>query len=279
MKKGINIWSFPAQSLKESFKMAKDAGFDGVELALFEEGELSLNTTEEELLAIKKSAEECGIELYSVASELLWYYWLNDTDETLREKGKAIVRKQIDCAKALGCDSILVVPGVVGADWAIPGKTMDYELTYERSLDALKELSKYAEEKGVCIAVENVGNKFLLSPMEMRDFVDAVGSDYVQAYFDVGNCLMEGYPEHWIHTLGKRIKQVHFKDYRVIAGGDHGFVDLLAGDVDYPAVMQAFKDIGYDGWVTAEMIPNYKYHTEAIVYNTSFSMDKILGRK
>ena len=279
MKKGINVWSFPAQSLEETFKMAKDAGFDGVELALFEEGELCLTSTEEEILAIKAKADKYGIELYSVATELLWYYWLNDEDEAKRDKAKAIVRKMIDCASILGCDTVLVVPGVVGAEWAIADKKMDYELCWERSLEALKELAPYAEEKKIYMAIENVGNKFLLSPMEMRSFVDAIGSEYAGAYLDVGNLLYDGYPEMWIKTLGKRIKKVHFKDYRVAAGGEHGYVDLLAGDVDFPLVMESFKKIGYDNWVTAEMIPNYRYYTEAIVYNTSFSMDKILGRK
>ena len=279
MKKGINVWSFPVQSLEETFKMAKDAGFDGVELALFEEGELDLNTTEEGMLKIKAMADKYGIELYSVATELLWYYWLNDEDEAKRDKAKAIVRKMIDCASVMGCDTVLVVPGVVGAEWAIADKKMDYELCWERSLEAIKELAKYAEEKKIYIGIENVGNKFLLSPMEMRSFIDAVGSEYVGAYLDVGNLLYDGYPEMWIKTLGKRIKKVHFKDYRMAAGGEHGYVDLLAGDVDCPLVMESFKKIGYDNWVTAEMIPNYRYYTEAIVYNTSFSMDKILGRK
>ena len=112
----------------------------------------------------------------------------------------------------------------------------------------------------------------------MRSFIDAVDSEWVGSYFDVGNVLYCGYPEHWINILGKRIKKVHFKDYMVQAGGLHGFVDLLAGDVNYPAVMESFKNIGYDGWVTAEMIPAYKYHSETIIYNTSKSMDAILGR-
>jgi hexulose-6-phosphate isomerase len=115
--------------------------------------------------------------------------------------------------------------------------------------------------------------------MEMRAFIDKVDSDFVGSYLDIGNTLYNGYPEHWISILAEKIKKVHFKDYRRAAGGLHGFVDLLAGDVNYPAVMAELKKVGYDGWVTAEMIPNYKYHTEAIIYNTSFAMDKILGRK
>ena len=141
------------------------------------------------------------------------------------------------------------------------------------------KVKQYAEEYKVNIGLENVWNKFLLSPMEMRDFIDKIGSDYVGSYLDIGNTLANGYPEHWIRTLGNRIKKVHFKDYRIEAGGLHGFVDLLAGDVNYPAVVNELEQIGYDGWVTAEMIPNYKYHTETIIYNTSNAMDRILGRK
>ncbi len=279
MKKGISIWSFPAAPLADSFALAKDAGFEGVEVALDEEGELSLTTSEKDVLAIADKAKNAGIELYSVACGLYWGYWLNADCDKERAKAKDIVKRQLDVAKLLGCDTILVIPGTVNADFADPNKVVDYETTYNRSLEAITELKAYAEKVGVSIALENVWNKFLLSPMEMRDFIDKVGSDYVGSYFDVGNALANGYPEQWIRILGNRIKKVHFKDYRKAAGGLHGFVDLLAGDVDYPAVMKALEAIGYDGWVSAEMIPNYKYHTEAIIYNTSFAMDKILGRK
>ena len=280
MKKGISIWSFPAGTLAESFALAADAGFEGVEVALDEgAGEITLESTEKDLLEIKRQATQSGIELYSVASGLYWNYFLNDTDEAVRSKAQDIVKKQLETAAILGCDSILVVPGCVNAEFAAPGKVMDYETCYNRILESIMKVKKYAEEYKVNIGLENVWNKFLLSPLEMRDFIDKVGSEYVGSYFDVGNTLANGFPEHWISTLGKRIKKVHFKDYRVEAGGLHGFVDLLAGDVNYPAVINALDNIGYDGWVTAEMIPNYKYHTEAIIYNTSFAMDKILGRK
>ena len=279
MKKGISIWSFPAQPLKDSFKLAKDAGFDGVEVALDEVGEISLTTTDEELLAIKRQAEDAGIELYSVASGLYWSYWLNSDCEEEREKAKSIVRRQLYVAKILGCDTILVIPGTVNAEFACPGRVIDYKTTYERSLAAIKELAPYAAELGVSIGLENVWNRFLCSPIEMGDFIDKVGSPYVGSYFDVGNVVFNGFPEHWIRALGSKIKKVHFKDYRVAAGGLHGFVDLLAGDVNYPEVMKALEEIGYDGWVSAEMIPAYTYYSEAIIYNTSYSMDKILGRK
>lgn len=280
MKKGISIWSFPAQSLKESFMLAKDAGFEGVEIALDENaGELTLDSTENEIKEIKKQANDCGIELYSVASGLYWNYWLNSEDANERQKAQDIVKKQLEAASILGCESILVIPGTVNAEFAAPGRVIDYETTYNNSLESILKVKDCAEQYKVEIGLENVWNKFLLSPIEMREFIDKIGSDYVGSYLDIGNTLANGFPEHWIKALGKRIKKVHFKDYRVEAGGLCGFVDLLAGDVNYPAVTKALEEIGYDGWVTAEMIPNYKYYTEAIIYNTSYSMDKILGRK
>jgi hexulose-6-phosphate isomerase len=182
-------------------------------------------------------------------------------------------------AKALGCESCLIVPGTVCADFVDPNKVVDYSTAYERSLEFFSRIKTYAENAKVEIGLENVWNKFLLSPMEMRDFIDKIGSDYVGSYLDIGNVLYCGYPEDWVRILGKRIKKIHFKDYRVQAGGLHGFVDLLAGDVNYPEVVTALSEIGYDGWVSAEMIPNYKYYSEAIIYNTSLAMDKILRRK
>ena len=279
MKKGISIWSFPNDTLKNNFELAKKAGFEGVEVALDETGEVSLESTEKDLLEVKRQAEDSGIELYSIASGLYWSYWLNDDDAVVREKAKDIVKKQLESASILGCESILVIPGTVNAEFAAPGKVVDYETTYKRSLEAITELKEYAEKYKVEIGLENVWNKFLVSPMEMRDFIDKVGSKYVGSYFDVGNVLFNGYPEHWITILGDRIKKVHFKDYRVAAGGLHGFVDLLAGDINYPEVIKALQSIGYDGWVSAEMIPNYTHYTETIIYNTSNAMDRILGRK
>ncbi len=279
MKKGINIWSFPAQPLAESFALARDAGFDGVEVGLLAEGEVSLKSTEKELLKVKEEAKNNGIELYSIATGLYWDHWLTDDLPAERQVAKDIVKKHLETAKILGCDTILVVPGSVHAEFAAPGKVVDYESAYQRSLEALCELKEHAEALQVNIGIENVWNQFLTSPLEMRSFIDQIDSPFVGSYFDVGNVLFNGHPEHWIKILGNRIKKVHFKDYRIAAGGLHGFVDLLAGDVDYPAVMRALSEVGYDGWVSAEMIPNYKYYTETIIYNTSRAMDMILGRK
>ena len=279
MKKGINIWSFPQGRIEESLTLAKKAGFEGVELALNAEGELSMQSTEREIKEVRKKAEDLGLALYSLSCGLCWDYRLSDDDKAMREKAKDMIKKQLESAKILGADTILVIPGVVNVEFSSPEKKVAYDVVYERALEGIHALKPYAEGLQVNIALENVWNKFLLSPMEMRDFIDKIGSDYVGSYLDIGNTLYCGYPEDWVRILGHRIKKVHFKDYRLQAGGLHGFVDLLAGDVDYPEVVKALGEIGYEDWVSAEMIPNYKHHTDAIIYNTSYAMDRILGRK
>lgn len=279
MKKGINIWSFPQGTVRESLELAKKAGFEGVELALNGEGELSLNSTEQELAGIKRMADDLGLALYSLSCGLCWDYRLSDDDPTIRQKAKDMIKKQLETAKILGADTALVIPGVVNVEFSMPEKKVAYDVVYDRAIEGLNVLKGFAEQLQVNIGLENVWNKFLLSSMEMRDFIDKIGSPFVGSYLDIGNTLYCGYPEDWVRILGSRIKKIHFKDYRMQAGGLHGFVDLLAGDVNYPEVVAALNEIGYDGWVSAEMIPNYKYHTEAIIYNTSNAMDYILGRK
>lgn len=279
MKKGISIWSFAEPDIKKCFQLAKDAGYDGVEVALDLEGPVNVNSTKEEMLELKAYAESIGLELYSVASGLYWTYNYTSANAENRAKAKEITKKQLQIASWLGCDTILVVPGAVNVAFEPGSEIVEYDVAYERALEALKELAPVAESYKVSIGVENVWNKFLVSPMEMADFIDKVGSDYVGSYFDVGNVLYVGYPEHWIKVLGSRIKKVHFKDYRKQAGDLHGFVDLLSGDVNWPAVMEQFAKISYDGWVTAEMLPPYTYYPETILYNTSNAMDKIIGRK
>ena len=277
MKKGINIWSFPQGTVKESLTLAKKAGFEGVELALNGEGELSMQSGERELLEIRKTAEELGLSLYSLSCGLCWDYRLSDDDPAMRVKAKDMIKKQIDTAKILGADTVLVIPGVVNVEFSHPEVKVAYDVVYDRALEGLSELKEYAEGARVNIGLENVWNKFLLSPMEMRDFIDRIGSDYVGSYLDIGNTMYCSYPEDWVRILGKRIKKIHFKDYRLQAGGLHGFVDLLAGDVDYPEVIRALGEIGYTDWVSAEMIPNYKHHTDAIIYNTSYAWTEFLG--
>ncbi|NGM82905.1 sugar phosphate isomerase/epimerase [Paenibacillus sp. 7124] len=279
MKKGINIWSFSEGTpIKECVRLAKAAGFDGIELSLNESGEMGLQTTEKEARELRDSIAEAGLEIAGLATGLYWSYAMTSESEANRTKAMDVCKKQLELAAVLGADTILVIPGAVGVDFIPGSEVVSYDKAYDRALESIGKLAPEAERLGVSIGIENVWNKFLLSPLEMRGFIDAVGSRFVGSYLDVGNIVHSGYPEQWVRILGDRIKKVHFKDYRREAGGLHGFVDLLAGDVDYPAVVSALKEIGYDGYVTGEMIPAYKHYTEQIIFNTSASMDAILGR-
>ncbi len=279
MKKGINIWSFKdGKSIKDCIALAKDAGFDGIELALNETGELSLTASDKEIAEIRERLVDANLELAGLATGLYWSYSMTSEDANIRAKAVDVCKKQLETAAALGVDAILVIPGAVGVDFIPDAPVVNYERAYERAFEAINGLVPFAESAGVAISLENVWNKFLLSPLELRNFIDEHKSEFVGSYFDVGNVVFSGYPEHWISILGHRIKRVHFKDYRRTAGGLHGFVDLLAGDVDYPAVTAALREIGYNNFVTAEMIPNYAHYTDQIIYNTSGAMDAILGR-
>ncbi|MBQ6805397.1 MAG: sugar phosphate isomerase/epimerase [Clostridia bacterium] len=277
MKKGISIWSFTETDLKKCFQMARDAGFDGVEVALDEKGMVSLESTKEDAETVKAWAKEAGVALYSVASGLYWKKNYTASSEEIRKEAKEITKKQLQVASWLGCQSILVVPGAVGVDFEPGSEIVDYDVAYDRCLEALKELAPVAEEYQVELCIENVWNKFLLSPLEMRDLIDKVNSPWVGSYFDVGNVLYCGYPEQWIKILGKRIRKVHFKDFKRSVGTLDGFGDLLSGDVNWKNVRAALEKNGYDGWVTAEMLPPYAQYPETILYNTSNAMNRIIG--
>lgn len=278
MKKGINIWSFPqGMSIEECMKVAKSAGFEGIELSITEVGELSIDSSRDEILKYKNMAEDIGIEISGLAAGLYWKYPFTSSSKEVREKAKDICKRQIEFASILGVDTILVVPGYVGVDFIPNSEVIEYDRAYDYALEAISELSKFAESSNVCIGVENVWNKFLLSPLEMRDFIDKINSKNVGVYLDVGNIVYIGYPEHWIKILGNRIKKVHVKDYRRQGCGLSGFVDLLAGDVDFPKTISALREIGYNNYLNAEMSP-YKHYPLQMIYNTSKSLDKILGR-
>ena len=279
MKKSISIWSFKSQPVSDCIKLVKDSGFKGIELALDEQGEVGLETSKKELLSIKEYADALGIKIHSVATGLYWSYSFVSDDTKQREKAFEIALKQIETAKILGADSVLIIPGHVGVSFASGLGVIPYDIAYERAYTAMNELKPVAEKYEINVGLENVWNNFLLSPLEMRDFIDKIDSPYVGAYFDVGNVVANGYPEHWIKILGKRLKKVHFKDYRINPGGLGGFVDLLSGNVNWPAVMDAFRAVGYDSWVTAEMLPPYKHYSDQIIYNTSLAMDRIIGGK
>lgn len=271
MKKAINAWSFPGGTVREMMELAKKAGYEGFEPALNASGEMSLESSDKDVMVVKKMADDIGIPLTSLATGLYWENPLTSNDVKIRSKSVDIIKKQLDFAAILGVDTILVVPGSVTPD-------VGYDVAYDRAFEGIKSVADYAKSTGVCIGIENVWNKLLVSPLEMRKFLDDINADYVKAYFDIGNVLLYSYPQHWISVLGKRIQKVHVKDFKVNVGNFDGFVDLLAGDVDFPAVTKALKAVGYDGFVIAEM-GGYKHYNDQIVYNTSAALSRILSEK
>lgn len=275
MKKGISMWAFTDRTPEVCFSLAKKYGFEGVEVALGSSGPVRFDSTKEEMEAYRKTAESYGLSFYSLVCDECWMYSLTSNDADIRKKGEEMIIKQLEIASWLGCDTILVLPGMVQG-LSPEDEVVPYDVAYDRALEAMKRLAVYAEKFNVTIGVENVWNKFLLSPLEMRDFIDKVGSEKVGSYFDVGNVVVNGFPEQWINILSHRIAKVHFKDFKRAVGTLDGFVDILDGDVDYPAVMAALKNAGYDDWVTAEVFP-VGDDSESVLKNSSAAIDKILN--
>ncbi len=278
MKKSISYWSFEGglegtKDIGECFREAKDAGYEAVELAVGPEGEITPETGEKDCIKILDQAQNAGIEISSLASGLFWEYPLTDNSPEKAAEGKRIAARMLEIASWLELDTVLVIPGAVDIFFNPDFQPVPYDRVYDRSVAALKELLPAAEKHKVCMGIENVWNKFLLSPLEMRDFLDSFESEYIGSYFDVGNVMLFGYPEHWINILGERIKKVHLKDFKTSVGTAEGFCDLTEGDVDWPAVMSALNGIGYDGYLTAEMVPPHP----GVVSKTSPAMDNILS--
>lgn len=273
MKKSINIWAFPpGLSVKEVFQLAKEAGLDGVELNIEEKGTppyaLPISVSESEVVEIRKEAEQLGLLIGTTSSGIHWQYRLTSPDPTVREKAVEQTKIRLRINRLLGADVLLLVPGAVS-------EQEPYDLAIERSREGIKQVIAEAEKQRVIIGVENVWNKMLLSPLEMRDFIDSFQSEWVGAYFDVGNVLNYSFPEQWIRILGKRIKAVHVKDFKLSVGNIHGFVNLLEGDVNWAEVSKALKEVGYQGFVTAEL-PPYRFRPELLIYETSKALDVII---
>lgn len=272
MLKSVNQWCFPPGTpLNELFEVSRKAGLDAVELNVYPPGSvgLTMETTPREADEIAKLAEANGIRLRSISTGLMGKTPLSSPDPSVREQGRAVVVKQLELAERVGADTVLVVPGRVDA-------ATSYDDCYDRSRSELEKLVPEAEKRGVKIAVENVWNKFLLSPLEMRRYVDDFNSPYVGVYFDVGNILLYGFPQHWIRILGKRILKVHVKDFKTSVGNGGGFVPLLAGDVNWPEVVAALKEVGYNDTLTAE-IGIYGTIPHQAIYDTSNQLEAIIN--
>ena len=260
MKISASYWIFDGGldgtlPIKSAMEQASNMGFEGIELGIASQGVLTHNTSQAECQEIVREAEKHGLEISGVASAESWTTSPTANDEDVRKKIIDFTQKALQITHWLGSDAYLFVPGAVEVFFLPDAEVIPYDVCYQRAIEAISQLVPVAEKLGVAIAVENVWNKFLLSPVEMREFIDNFNTSQVGVYFDVGNVLLTGYPDQWIRILGSRIKRVHIKDFKRSVGNADGFVDLLEGDVDFEAVKQALLEINYDGYVTAEMIP------------------------
>jgi hexulose-6-phosphate isomerase len=250
-------------SMADKFKLVKDLGFDGVEL----NSPNDFDTSE-----ILEAKEKSGIELPSVINKDHWSKPLSDPDPAVREECIKSVVSSLQDMKDYGGDTVLVVPGVVN-------DKVSYEQAYYQSQASIRELIPYAEKTGIQIALENVWNNFILSPLEAKRYIDEINHPLVGWYFDIGNILRYGWPEHWIETLQSRIMKLHMKEYSKEIMKNEGVwkgfdIELMEGDNNWPVVMKAIKAIDYKGeWITAEVDGGDRNR----LLDVSQRMDKIIN--
>jgi L-ribulose-5-phosphate 3-epimerase len=239
-------------SYTERFRLAREVGFAGVEMHTV--------TDQREAETIARAAEETGLEIHSVMNSGHWDHPLSSADADTVSKSVEIVEASIRNAVLWKAGVVLVVPAVVD-------EKVGYREAWERSQAVIRErVLPLAERHKVVIAVEEVWNKFLLSPLEFARYVDELDSVWLRAYFDVGNIVFYGYPQDWIRTLGKRIVRLHLKDFRLDReNGRFEWVNLGEGDIDWAAVRQALQDIGYSGYMTTEIEGGDKAYLKDVV--------------
>lgn len=284
-KKSINLWAFPypqQMSLEQCLRLAKDAGFDGIELNFDLDSDLSPKSGTREFEQIRRTAEKIGIAISGLCSFLFWPYPLTANDPARRARGLELAGQMAQAAHDLGTENLLVVPGAVHIPWRTDYDPVPNDVCLKRAKEAVAQLVPQAERLKVHLNMENIFfNGFLMTPMEMCEFVDSFASEYVHVHFDTGNIMEYQFPEHWIPLLGQRIRNVHLKEYSK-KGTDHSleaFRPLLDGTTNWPAVLEAFDAAGYRGYLTFEYFHPYQHWPEALVYQTSDSLDRMLGRK
>jgi hexulose-6-phosphate isomerase len=271
-RKGICVGIFPRKMpYVECFRLARAAGFEGIELTMA--GEITVDSPPDQVKQLGDAARKAGMAVVSLWVSALAANPLNSPDPEVRSRGLAAIRKTIEFATYLHCEALLVVPGRVGAGAKFE---VGYETTWERFTSDLKKVIPDAERARVLLTLENVSNRFLVSPLEMRAFVDQFRSPWLQAHFDTGNVMYFGYPQDWILTLGPRIKRVHIKDRKVTPSAEQSRPSgLLEGDVDWKAVMSALVQVGYRGFLSPEISHNPN-DTEQL-QKVSAALDKILA--
>ncbi len=284
MLKSINLWAFPypnRMSLEECLSLAKRAGFDAIELNYDLDNDLSPKASPGDLANIRKLADRIGIQISGLCSFLFWPYPLSSNDSAKRSRGIELAGLMAEAAGHMGVKNLLVVPGAVHIPWRDDHEPVPNDVCEKRAREAIGKLLPKAEKLGISLNMENIFfNGFLMTPMEMNQFVDSFGSETIKVHFDTGNISMFQFAEHWIPVLGPRIKNIHFKEFTK-KGTDYSletFRPLLDGTTNWPAVMAALDQVGYKGSVTFEYFHPYTHYPEALIYQTSDSLDRMLGR-
>jgi len=256
LRKALQFGMLPKNlSDQDKVKLAKKSGFEGIEL----------NSPIADLDAaaqLGKLAKEAGVPIHSIVYGG-WDAPFSDPDPKVIEKGLAGMETALRSAKAVGADAVLLVPAVLN-------ENVGYGQAYQRSQEHVRKLLPLAEELKVIIAVENVWNKFLLSPLEFARYVDEFDNPWLRAYIDVGNMILFGYAQDWIRTVGKRIVKIHLKDFK---RKGNEWTNLLDGDVNWKQVRLALNEIGYDGFLTPEL----RGGDESYLTDLSGRIDKILA--
>ena len=285
MKKSINLWAFPypqRMTLRECLRLARDAGFDGIELNYDLENDLSPKSDSARYHQIGRMADDIGIAISGLCSFLFWPYSLSSNNADDRARGLELVKRMIQAASDLGTDNLLVVPGAVHIPWRADHTPVPNDVCDRRARAGVAELLPLAEKLGVSLNIENIFfNGYLMTAGDMNEFVDSFKSKHVRVHFDTGNIMLFQFPEHWVPVLGTRIKNIHFKEFTK-KGTDHSlesFRPLLDGTTNWPAVVEALDAVGYRGYVTFEYFHPFPHYPEALIYQTSEALDRILGRK
>lgn len=293
MKIGINQFCWPmTMDILDIASRSKQLGFESLEVC-FTAGSLTHSRTasvtdtldisayynrllniesgDNDFYELKRISDDSGISFGSIGGIISFsIYPLTSPDRKVYEKCNFAIRRMIDAANILGAKTVQVIPGMLTSE-------MDYERTFDLVQSRLADLA--AGAGGINLAIENVWNNFLYSPLEINRLIDETGQMNLGVYFDIGNARRFGYPEQWIRTLGHRIKMVHCKDYRMSVDNIHGFTNLLDGDVNYPAVITALNEAGFHGDFILELIPPARYEIEMTFLHGLNVLKTLLNRK
>ena len=255
LRKALQFGMLPRDlSDADKFKLAKKCGYEGIEGHPIADLDAARK--------LGRLARQAGTPIHSIVYGG-WGAPFSDPNPKVIEKGLAGMETALRSAKALGAETVLLVPAIVKENVA-------YGDAYKRSQEHIRKLLPLAKELKVIIAVENVWNKFLLSPLEFARYVDEFESPWLKAYFDVGNVIIYGYAQDWIRTLGKRTVKIHLKDFK---RQGYQWKNLLDGDVNWAQVRRALEEIEYDGFLTTELGGG----DEAYLTDLSGRIDKIIA--